>query len=152
MSGPLAPTGGRSPYPGPFDVGMVPDLLNRFGALMEKYPTEFIDASWLPATKLIMIHAFKSAWLGTSDPEMRNQIEFAWVSLSWFQSGVGAHPIGCDITGMSIETASDLLNRFKELSAISEAEGETLLASLNAFKEGLQIETSHRRRDHPEGR
>ncbi len=124
----------KAPFAGPFAVSMVPSLLADYGELLEKHSTEIVDTSWLPATKPIMVQAFKSAWLSTGDSELRNHIEVAWASLSSFQDGVGDMPAGCDIADLSMEETGKLLARYAEWSPLSLAEGKVLLADLIAFR------------------
>lgn len=71
----------------------VADIISRYGELLEKYPTAYMDESWLPAPKEQMRLVFKAAWKMAPTAEMRNHVEVGWTLLSMFQPGVGAVPV-----------------------------------------------------------
>jgi hypothetical protein len=50
----------------------VPDILEKYGALMEKHPTAYMDETWLPVSKAQMRSVFKAAWKMAPDSTLRN--------------------------------------------------------------------------------
>jgi hypothetical protein len=74
-------------------VGDVADIISRYGELLEKYPTAYMDESWLPVPKEQMRLVFKAAWKIAPTEEMRNYVEVGWTLLSMFQPDVGAVPV-----------------------------------------------------------
>jgi hypothetical protein len=105
-------------------VDYIGDILAKYGELLEKHRTVFIDESWLPVPKDEMRRVFKAAWLISPTPEMRNHIEVGWTFLSMFRPGIGSLPVDAlapdDVSSESIKR----LERFVELSKDSQAEGE----------------------------
>src|SRR5579863_5149257 len=71
----------------------VAPVLEKYGMLLEKYPTAFVDESWLPVPKNQMRLVFKAAWKLAPTAEMRNYVEVGWTLLSMFQPDVGAVPV-----------------------------------------------------------
>jgi hypothetical protein len=102
----------------------VPDILEKYGALMEKHPTAYIDETWLPVPKARMRLVFKSAWKMAPDATLRNHIELAWTFLSHFQPGIGETPVdGTPRHDLSSENMANF-DRWIELSKIGLAESE----------------------------
>src|SRR5271155_2123437 len=77
-----------------FDV--IADILGKYGALLEKYPTAYVDEIWLPAPKDEMRRVFRTAWRTVPNLQLRNSIEVGWASLSKFQPNVGPVPVDAD--------------------------------------------------------
>ena len=71
----------------------VPDIMARYGKLMEEYPLAVLDTSKLPLPKPEMKTLLKVAWRMAADDYMRDAVEAAYVHLSQFQDGVGDRPI-----------------------------------------------------------
>ena len=112
------------------DIG---DILAKYGELLEKHPTAFMDESWLPVPKDEMRRVFKAAWKIAPTSEMRDYVEIGWTLLSMFQPGVGAVPLDAamprDVSPESIKP----LERFVELSKAAQAESDRDLKEKREF-------------------
>jgi hypothetical protein len=59
-----------------FDV--IADVMEKYGALLEKYPTAYLDESLLPLPKEAMRRVLRQAWKLAPRPQLRNAIEVGW--------------------------------------------------------------------------
>jgi hypothetical protein len=114
-------------------VRVVPSILTLYAELLEKYPLGFIDETWLPVDKDSMKGAFKAAWILAENDDGRQWIQDAWMSLSMFQPGVGDAPVMCAILGGVVNEDMNILNGWKLLARIGQAEEETIRAEIRAF-------------------
>ena len=112
------------------DIG---DILAKYGELIEKHPTAFMDESWLPVTKDEMRRVFKAAWKISPTPEMRNYVEIGWTLLSMFQPGVGPVPVDAAVPRDVSRESIRALERFGELSKLAQAESERDLKEKREF-------------------
>jgi hypothetical protein len=71
--------------------------VSTYNALLETYPNNIMDESWLPADKQTMIKIFKMLWLADTNKMYRTTTEELWRLLSHFQPGIGGVPIDLDV-------------------------------------------------------
>jgi hypothetical protein len=109
-----------------FDV--IADIMEKYGALLEKYPTAFVDESLLPLPKDEMRSVLRAAWKVAPDPQLRNAIEVGWASLSKFQPNVGPVPIDAN------PHLPKMLDRFVEIGKVAAPEMDRDFEELKAFK------------------
>lgn len=69
------------------------DAVSKLGALMEDYSGSVLDVSELPLPKPVMKQAIKILLKVSADPNQREALEVAFLSLANFQDGVGKKPI-----------------------------------------------------------
>jgi hypothetical protein len=105
----------------------IADIIERYGALLEKYPTAYVDERSLPAPKEDVKSALKAAWKTAGNSQIRNAIEIGWMSLHRFQPNVGPKSIDADTNSL------DMLNRFVELSKLTRQEMDRDFEELRAF-------------------
>ena len=124
---------GKSAKPAELTKDAIADILGKYGKLLERHPTAFMDESWLPLPKDQMPLVFKAAWKMAPNEQLRNYIEIGWVSLSMFQPGVGPTPVDAavpdDISSESMKT----LDRFVELGKRAQAESDRQLQEMQEF-------------------
>lgn len=101
-------------------------IIEKYGELLEKYPTAFIDESRLPVPKEEMRRALQAAW--KMAPQLRNAIEIGLTSLHRFQPNIGRTPLYAN------PDSPAMLNRFVEISKITEPEMNRDFEELTAFK------------------
>jgi hypothetical protein len=114
-------------------VKSVPDILARYGELIEKYPTGFIDETWLPENKSTMKRALKVGWILATDDDDREWISAGWNCLSVFQPGVGDVPIGTSESDENSYEGTARLNRWLRFAKMGQAEDELNEAEMNEF-------------------
>jgi hypothetical protein len=107
-----------------FDV--IAGIMEKYGALLERYPTAYVDESWLPVPKDEMRRALQAAW--KMAPELQNAIEIGWTSLHRFQPNIGRTPIDTNTD------APATLNHFVEISEAAQPEMDRDFAELTKFK------------------
>jgi hypothetical protein len=85
----------RRLYPGSPTLGKdALAIVAEYGAILERLDGMSIcDASQLPQSKDDMKLALKAAWRLTSDENLRDAVEVAFVSLSRFRDGIGPTPL-----------------------------------------------------------
>jgi hypothetical protein len=105
----------------------IADIVERYGALLEKYPTAYVDERSLPAPKNEVRSALKAAWRIADDSQLRNAIEVGWMSLHRFQPGIGPSPIDAN------PKSPAMLNRFVELSKLTQQEMDRDFQELRVF-------------------
>jgi hypothetical protein len=105
---------------------IVADIMEKYGALLERYQTAYVDESWLPVPKSEMRRAFQAVW--KMAPQSRNAIEIGWTSLHRFQPNIGRTPVDAD------PDSPTMLDCFVEISKIAGPEMERDLEEMNAFK------------------
>lgn len=108
-------------------------IIAKYGELLEKYPTAYLDESWLPAPKAQMREVFKAAWKLAPAPEMRNYVEVAWISLSMFQPGVGATPIDAAVPRDASPESIRMLDRYLRLSEAAKPESDRDYSEMREF-------------------
>jgi hypothetical protein len=118
----------RKPHELTFDA--VADIMEKYGALLEKYPTAYLDETMLPVSKDEMRRALQAAW--KIAPHLRNAIEIGWTSLHRFQPNIGRTPVDANPDSPS------MLNRFVEISKIAEIEMNRDFEEMIAFKRANQ--------------
>ena len=110
----------------------MPLILGQYGGLLDKYPMAFIDETWLPVNKLTMKAVFKMAWLMYPEPRHRGAVERAWMSLSYFQPGIGDAPIDCQISpGRPAHEVIKIMEPYLRLSAAAK---DSAAADRHEFK------------------
>jgi len=114
-------------------VAEIGDILGKYGELIEKHPTAFMDESWLPVPKDEMRRVFKVAWKISPTPEMRNHVEVGWTLLSMFQPGVGPVAVDAAVPSDASPESIRTLERFVELSKAAQAESERDLKEKRDF-------------------
>jgi hypothetical protein len=107
-----------------FDV--IAGIMEKYGALLEKYPTAYVDESRLPVPKDEMRRALQSAW--KIAPQLRNAIEIGWTSLHRFQPNIGRTPVEANADSPA------MLKRFVEISKIARPEMDSDFEALQSFK------------------
>jgi hypothetical protein len=112
--------------PGELTFDAIAGIMEKYGALLEKYSTAYVDESWLPVPKDEMRRALQAAW--KMAPQLRNAIEIGWTSLHRFQPSVGRTPVDADADSPT------MLNRFVEISKIFGPEMDRDLEELRSFK------------------
>lgn len=129
---------GKSAKPAELTTDAIVDILEKYGKLLERHPTAFMDESWLPLPKDQMRQVFKAAWKMAPNEELRNYIEIGWASLSMFQPGVGPAPVDAvvpdDISSKSMKT----LDRFVELGKRAQAESDHQLQEMRELTRANQ--------------
>ena len=108
-----------------FDV--IADVVEKYGTLLEKYPTAYVDESLLPLPKDEMRRLLRAAWKVAANSKLRSAIEVGWVSLHRFQPNIGSTPVDAD---PGLKT----LNRFVEINKIAQPEMDHDFEELKAFK------------------
>lgn len=68
-------------------------FINAYGAVMQRHPIGFVDASLLPTNKEALKLAIKVTWRLTADESIRRMLGAGFVNLYRFQRGVGPRPI-----------------------------------------------------------
>jgi hypothetical protein len=111
-----------------FDV--IADIMEKYGVLLEKHPTAYVDESLLPVPKNEMRRALQAA--RKIAPELRNAIEIGWTSLHRFQPNIGRTPIDAN------PGSPTMLNRFVEISKVGEPEMHRDFEEMDAFKKANQ--------------
>ncbi len=112
----------------------VMDILAQYGELLEKYPTAFVDESWLPVPKDQMRLAFKAALKFAPNDEMREVVKVGWTFLSMFQPGVGPTPVdGKPPKDPRDKKAFAQFERYAEFLTKSQVEMERDAAEMEAF-------------------
>jgi hypothetical protein len=112
----------------------VPKIMQQYGALLEKYPTAYVDETWLPVPKEQMRLVFKAAWKMAPTAQLRNYVEVGWTCLSMFQPGVGKTPVdGAVPSDASPQSLMAQLSRFVEFGKRAQAEAERDLIEMRAF-------------------
>jgi hypothetical protein len=104
----------RRPRELTFEV--IADIVERYGVLLERYPTAYVDERLLPVRKDEVRSALKASWKMAQNSQLRSAIEIGWTSLHRFQPNVGPKPIDAD------PDSPDMLNRFVEISKVSQQE------------------------------
>jgi hypothetical protein len=127
---------GRESTPTKLTTADVPDILGKFGALMEKYPTAYIDETWLPASKDQMRLVFKAAWKMAPNAELRNHIDMACLFLSHFQPGIGPVPMDFKVPEDLSSESMAQLDRYVQLQKVALAEAEKDSAAMDEFING----------------
>jgi hypothetical protein len=118
----------------------VGEVIETYGALLEKYRFSIIDSSMLPAPKPQMKAILKTAYRETHSEQMRRHLEAGFIFLSMFQDGVGPMPIdgnlseGYGKSNMQADMAA--LKKWMPWQERSSAEMERLLDEWNRFKKG----------------
>jgi hypothetical protein len=119
-------------------------LINAYGAVMEKYPVGYVDASVLPTDKDTLKVAMKIMWKLSND-NFRNILGGGFVGLYRFQDGVGPKPIRPLPENVSVEdlkgpngiaamkTAMVANEQFLSWSKRTQSEMESLFAEFRAF-------------------
>jgi hypothetical protein len=108
-------------------------IIQQYGALLVKYPTAYMDETWLPVPKDQMRLVFKAAWKIAPNAELRNHIEAGWTLLSMFQPDVGQIPVDGAVPPDASPQSIAQLSRFVELGKLAQAEAETDLVEMRAF-------------------
>jgi hypothetical protein len=110
-------------------------LIEAFGALMERYPTAILDTSKLPLPKADMKHVFMDAWLALPDERLQSLLEIAYVHLSQFQEGVGDKPVDCKLpSDPDPDKVRAILEPYLRFSVAVTTEAESLRAEFEDFK------------------
>jgi hypothetical protein len=112
----------------------VADVMATYGDLLMKYPTAYIDESWLPVPKEQMRQVFKAAWKLAPTAEMRNYVEVGWVSLSMFQPSVGHVPVDAAVPRDASPESIRVLDRFLKLSEAAKPESDRDYREMQEFK------------------
>jgi hypothetical protein len=120
----------KSSKPRELTFDAVASIMEKYGELLEKYPTAYVDESRLPVPKAEMRRALQAAW--KMAPQLRNAIEIGWASLHRFQPNIGRTPVDAN------PESSAMLNRFVEISKAAEPEMNRDLGELTAFKRANQ--------------
>jgi hypothetical protein len=124
----------RPKKPRDLTVGDVADIISRYGELLEKYPTAYMDESWLPVPKEQMRLVFKAAWKIAPTAEMRNYVEVGWTLLSMFQPGVG--PVPVDAATPKDASPSDItkmLGKYLKIADAAKPESERDYREMREF-------------------
>jgi hypothetical protein len=117
----------------------VMDVLGKYGELLEKYPSAFVDETWLPVPKDQMRLAFKAALKFAPNEQMRELVKVGWVYLHWFQPGIGPTPlVGKPPKDPRSKDSRDIqamaqFERYVELLKTSEVEMQRDNAEMEAF-------------------
>ncbi|MDE2229244.1 MAG: hypothetical protein KGL11_09420 [Alphaproteobacteria bacterium] len=123
-------------------------LIDAYGALMEKYPAGYVDASVLPADKDTLKLAIKIMWK-LSDDNFRSLLGGGFVGLYRFQDGVGPKPItgSPENVGVSeLKKSPELMkaviaatDQFLNWSTRTKSEMDGLLAEFRAFEKAQKV-------------
>jgi hypothetical protein len=119
--------------PKPLTTADVPEILEQFGALMEKHPIAYMDESWLPVSKDQMRLVFKAACKMAPNAVLRNHIEVGWTFLSHFQPGIGQVPVEGNAPRDLSDESLARFDRYLELSKIAFAETEKEMEAMHEF-------------------
>jgi hypothetical protein len=117
----------------------VVEVLGQYGELLEKYPSAFVDETWLPVPKDQMRLAFKAALKFAPNEQMREWVKIGWTLLHWFQPGIGPTPLeGKPPKDPRSKDPRDILamaqfERYVELLRTSQVEMERDNAEMDAF-------------------
>jgi hypothetical protein len=111
----------------------VPDILARYGELLEKYPTAYMDEKWLPVNKASMKQALKIGWLMSKNDQQREYIRSGWVYLSLFQKDVGNIPADANVPVDATPESIASLDRFLHFAKLGRAEDEANMRELDEF-------------------
>jgi len=113
----------------------VPESIETFGLLMERYPTAILDTSKLPLPKADMRRVFMDTWLAQTDEKMRTFLEIAYIHLSQFQDGVGDSPIDCKVpSDADPKKKMAVLEPYIRFSSAVTEEAESLRTEFEEFK------------------
>lgn len=91
------------------------DIIGKYAELLERYPTAFIDESWLPVPKAQMPQVFKAAWKNGAERPAVELHRTGWVSLSMFQPGVETTPVDAAAPRDASRESTETLDRSVEL-------------------------------------
>jgi hypothetical protein len=119
----------RSPELNPSDVSRI---MAKYGELLERYPTAYMDEGWLPVSKKQMRLVFKAAWKIAPTAEMRNYVEVAWPLLSMFQPGIGSIPVDAAERDGTPESLT-MLHEYLKLTERTKAESDRDYAEMREF-------------------
>jgi hypothetical protein len=110
----------------------IPRILARYGDLIEKYPTSYVDETALPLDKSGMKTVLRIALDAEVDHNRIAWLRTAWVLLSRFQPDIGPIPLSLEI--LERPTDADLANmdRYFAVAKKSAAEAEDDLRELRA--------------------
>jgi hypothetical protein len=111
----------------------VPRILQKYGELIEKYPTAYVDETLLPVSKHQMKMVLKAAWKMAPNEQLRNHVEVGWTLLSMFQPNIGEVPIDCKISPNLLPEDMAQLDRFLQIGKVAQAESEKDREELQEF-------------------
>jgi len=123
----------------------VADIISKYGELLEKYPTAYMDESWLPVPKEQMRLVFQAAWKIAPTVEMRNFVEVGWTLLSMFQPGVG--PIPVDANTPNDASPSDITKMLGKYLKIADAAKPESERDYREMREFTRANTQSKARD-----
>jgi hypothetical protein len=118
----------------------VGDVMEAYGALIEKYPIAILDVSALPLPKAKMKALFKAMHSQQAKPEFQKYFEDGFMFLSQFQDGVGPVPIdGKLLDGdlkANLDTNIAILDKHALWQRLALAELDVLEEEWRRFKSG----------------
>jgi len=124
-------------------------LINAYGAVMEKYPIGYVDASVLPADKDTLKFAIKVMWK-LSDENFRSLLGGGFVGLYRFQNGVGPEPITSLPKNMNVaelkkspeamKAVMAATQQFLDWSERTKSEMDSLVSEFQAFEKSRKGE------------
>src|SRR4029077_265180 len=121
----------------------VGEVMDSYGALLEKYPLAIIDISMLPIPKTQMKAVLKGLYARTGDARRQELLETGFLFLSRFQDGVGPTPIEAkSIKGdvrQNLQANMATLDKWLAWDKLSGAEMEILAGEWQRFKDGEPI-------------
>jgi len=121
-----------------FTPAEMASVLEKYQALIEKYPISYMDETWLPLPKDQMRVVFKRVWKIAPTAEMRNYVEVAWIKLSMFQKGIGPTPVNGGVRGHSPESMR-IIDRYLQLSNASKPESDRDFREMREFTRANSI-------------
>jgi hypothetical protein len=108
-------------------------ILASYQELLEKYPTAYLDETWLPVSKNEIKAILKTAWVSTKNTDRREWIQIAWSLLSKFPPGIGS-PIRCSAQSYVYDEGNGRsLERYLEIAKIAHAEEDAIRNEILEF-------------------
>jgi hypothetical protein len=110
-------------------------LVSKLGEMMQREPISIRDTKRLPVSKEEMKAALKLLWSTLQTPDQRHHVEIAYLSLAYFQDGVGDTSISPALPpNATPQEATELLRPFQEWSDKVRTEGDTLMREIEALR------------------
>jgi len=111
----------------------IPRILARYGDLIEKYPTSYVDETVLPLDKSGMKTVLRIALDSEIDHNRIAWLRTAWILLSRFQPDIGSLPLSLETPEKPTEADNAKMDRYFAVAKKAAADAEDDLRELRAF-------------------